>query len=77
MYGNLFDTTMHMQRHRVGARGNATSFPMPWQAILGELMRLDESAERGEAPDLPRTGEGLKHVVQLLLHTSDEDHRGN
>ena len=76
-YGNLFDTTMHMQRHRVGARGNATSFPMPWQAILAELMRLDESAKHGEAPDLPRTGEDLKHAVKVLLNTSDEDERDN
>ena len=68
---------MHMQRHRVGARGNATSFPMPWQAIVAEPVRLDESAKHGEAPDLPRTGEDLKHVVQVLLKTSDEDKRDN
>ena len=25
--GNPFDATVHMARHRTGARGNATSFP--------------------------------------------------
>ena len=76
-YGDLLDTTMHMQRHRVGARGNATFFPNAMASYLAELMRLDESAEHGEAPYLPRTGEDLKHVVQVLLNTSDEDKRGN
>ena len=68
---------MHMQRHRVGARGNATSFPMPWQSSAAELIRLYESAKHGEAQDLPRTGEDLKHVVQVLLNASDEDKRDN
>ena len=55
-YGNMLNTTAHMQRHRVGARGNATSFPMPWQSILAELMRLDTAAGQHESPALPRTG---------------------
>ena len=41
-YGNMFNTHVHMNRHRVGGRGNATTFPMPWQAILTELLRLEE-----------------------------------
>ena len=48
---------------------------MPWQAILPELMRLDDASQREEAPDLPRTGEDLKYVVQVLLKTNDEDKR--
>eukprot|EP00972_Heterocapsa_arctica_P065871 9720888-Heterocapsa_arctica.AAC.1 len=59
-YGNLFDTTVHMQRHRVGARGNATSFPMPWQDLLVQLQNLEaEGGEPAVAPDLPRTGRQL------------------
>ena len=33
-YGNMFDTTLHMQRHRVGARGNATTFLLPWDDVF-------------------------------------------
>ena len=29
-----FDTDVHMVRHRMGARGNATSFPLPWADLL-------------------------------------------
>ena len=76
-YGNMFNAQMHMQRHRVGARGNATTFPLPWQAVLAELQRLDEEGEEGVSPRLPRTGEDLKYVVQVLLKTSDEEKRDN
>ena len=72
-YGDMLNTTAHMQRHRVGARGNATSFPMPWQSILAELMRLDTAAGQHDSPALPRTGEELKYVCQVLPKTNDED----
>ena len=58
-----FDQEVHMQRHRMGARGNATSFPLPWQDILMQL---------GGEPDLPHTGETLSDFVSVLLKTSDE-----
>ena len=59
-----FDEQVHMNRHRMGARGNATSFPLPWQDLLQQLQ------ERG--PDLPHTGESLSSFVSVLLKTSDE-----
>ena len=31
------DSKMHMARHRLVARGNATSFPLPWQDLVAEL----------------------------------------
>ena len=65
-FGNMFDSQVHMHRHRVGARGNATSFPLPWQSILGELKRLDADQEKRKAPDLPRTGDDMLNVVQVL-----------
>ena len=71
-YGNLFDTTVHMQRHRVGARGTATTFPLPWQQLLAELMKLDDEQEQGKGPDVPKVGADLVHVVQVLLKTSDD-----
>ena len=64
-YGNLFDTKVHMHRHRVGARGNATTFPMPWQQLLAELQNLDADAEQSQPPDIPKVGSELVHVVQV------------
>ena len=43
--GHLLDTTVHMQDTRVAARGNATSFLMPWQRILSELRSLEKQIE--------------------------------
>ena len=59
-----FDEQVHMNRHRKGARGNATSFPLPWQYLLQQLQE--------DAPDLPHTGEALSSVVSVLLKTSEE-----
>ena len=75
-YGNMFDSTLHMQRHRVGARGNATTFLLPWENVLVELQRLEDThVERGVVPNLPRTGHELLYAVQVLLKTNDEDKR--
>ena len=76
-YQNLFDSVAGMQETRVAARGNATSFALPWQGILAELrwkQRFDGSA--GEAP-LPRVGSDLSHVVQALLKVSDATTKEN
>lgn len=44
-HGHFLDTTVHMQDTRVAARGNATSFLMPWQSILSELRSLENKHE--------------------------------
>jgi hypothetical protein len=65
-YGNMFDSQLHMQRHRVEARGNATTFLLPWENILAELRRLEGNAENlPVVPDLPRSGAQLAYVVQV------------
>ena len=71
----MFNTNVHMQRHRVGARGIATIFPLPWEALLSELQKLDEESSRGEAPDVPKVGGELLYIVHVLLKTSDGDDR--
>ena len=77
-YGNMLDSKLSMQRHRVGARGNATTFLLPHEILLAELQRLDDQAKSQEQrTDLPRNGEQLKYVVQVLLKTNDEDQRDN
>jgi hypothetical protein len=69
----VFDQEVHMQRHTVGTRGNATSFPMPWQEILRMLEEVDDGMENEAAADLPRSGEDLVRWVQVLLKTSGDD----
>lgn len=53
----------YMQTERIAARGNATSFPLPWEALLQELVRMEKS-DRGERPLLPRIGRDLEHLVK-------------
>ena len=71
---NPFDTEVHMARHRMGARGNATSFPLPWSSLLSELLRLDAQQDGQDQADLPWTGEQLADKISVLLKTNDEDH---
>ena len=67
----MFNTKALMQRHRVGARGNATTFPLPWEVLLQELQKLDTLHNAQQSASLPRTGAELQYVVQILLKTSD------
>jgi hypothetical protein len=68
----LFDQPVHMQRHTIGTRGNATSFPMPWQEILKMLQEVDQP-DNPAIVDLPHSGEELVRWAQVLLKTSGED----
>ena len=71
-YGNMLNTQALMHRHRVGARGNATTFPLPWEVLLRELQNIDTLDAASSSLQLPRTGKELQHVVQILLKTNDE-----
>merc|ERR1711884_125245 len=62
-YGHLLDTSVHMQDTRVAARGNATSFLMPWQSILAELRKLETVENAGASPELALSGKYLRSVV--------------
>eukprot|EP00973_Karenia_brevis_P020372 2797355-Karenia_brevis.AAC.1 len=44
---------------------------MPWQSILSELNKLDKESVCQKAPDIPKSGEELASVVQVLLKASD------
>ena len=57
-----------MDRHRMGARGNATSFPLPWEAVLQQLGGLEQTPV-----DLPWVGRQLSDRVSILLKTRDEE----
>ena len=62
-----------MARHRTGARGNATSFPLPWEDILAKLKHAETDAESDQGPDLPWVGKDLSDLVSVVLKTSEED----
>ena len=69
---SAFDTRVHMNNHRRGARGNATSFPLPWQELLQQLQASEKQTGAEHCPDFPRSGEELSNFVPVLLKTSDE-----
>ena len=71
----LFDADVHMQRHTIGTRGNATSFPMPWEEILRTLQGIEGTSGEPCNVDLPNTGDKLCHWVQVLLKTSGATYR--
>ena len=68
----LLDQTVHMQRHTIGTRGNATSFPMPLEEILRMLQDVDP-AEQSAPVDLPHSGDELVRWAQVLLKTSGDE----
>ena len=67
---NPFDSQVYMARHRMGARGNETSFPLPWERILQELRQTETASV---APQLPWVGEELANKVAIMLKTKDDD----
>ena len=70
---NPLDSTVHMARHRMGTRGNATSFPLPWSSLLSELVRMDTTGTADYRPDLPWTRDELSDKVSILLKTFDDN----
>ena len=64
----VFDEQAHMARHRFGARGNATTFPLPVEALL---QKLTAHIERTDADDaVPRRGKKLCEIFRVLLKTN-------
>ena len=50
-HGSLLQGKAHMARHRVGARGNTTVFPLPLQELFSELSECND-AEKDRRPRL-------------------------
>ena len=69
----VMDATVQNNARRIAARGNATTFPLPWEQVLAQLQGLDETREGTVAPALPRTGEDLSDFVTVLLKSCDEE----
>ena len=54
---SLFDSAVGFHDGRLAARGNATSFMLPWQGILNELRQLEKQGRQEGDSALPITGE--------------------
>ena len=65
-----YDWSVHMARHRMGSRGNVTSFPLPWEALLQTLRKGDDNSA---PPELPWVGAELADKVSILLTTNDDN----
>lgn len=66
---SAMDQTAHMAHHRFGARGNALTFPLPWEGIL-QALQQQTGAEEAHHVVLPRTGSELAPIVRILLKTN-------
>ena len=60
-----------MNDFRVAARGNATTFPLPWESLLNHLQAATSNPETGKP--LPHTGAELREFVSVILKTQDEE----
>ncbi|CAJ1424274.1 unnamed protein product, partial [Effrenium voratum] len=65
------DEDAFMNRHRLAARGNATTFPLPWEQLL-QYLHQAEADGPGARPALPRLGSDLRDFVSVILKTSGE-----
>eukprot|EP00959_Pyramimonas_sp_CCMP1952_P114580 2395439-Pyramimonas_sp.AAC.1 len=68
-----FDMETGGNEVRMAARGNATSFPMPWTDLLAQLTAAEETAAEGRAPALPRSGAELAGIVSVILKSGGDD----
>ena len=70
------DSEYGANTRRMAARGNATSFPLPWQDLLAQLSAaepdLQNAGEKSQVA-LPRTGSQLAEIVSVLLKASGDD----
>ena len=74
-YGNMFDSTLHMQRHPVGARQCRNFLTAVGKQSTRASASKDDAPDRGAARNVPRTGRELQYAVQVLLKTNSEDKR--
>ena len=57
-------------------RGNATSFPLPWEDLMVQLNDSQAFADAGRGVSLPRVGVELANVVSILLKSAGSESDG-
>ena len=65
----MFDEKAFMNEFRVAARGNATTFPLPWENLLDILQATTDAV--GAGTPLPHTGTELKNFVSVILKSNE------
>ena len=61
-----------MNRHRLCAKGNATTFPLPWEDLLAEFERLGTPATNACVNMLPHVGKELSDKVAVIIKIGDK-----
>ena len=56
-----------MNRHRLCAKGNATTFPLPWEDLLSEFDRLGYGTDQRWSRQLPHVGKDLIDKVAVII----------
>ena len=64
------DESVHANQHRMAFRGNATSFPLPWEDLMVQLRDCQASSRGPSTASLPRSGAELANVVSILLKSA-------
>ena len=68
------DQDAFMPRQRLVARGNATTFPLPWEDMLSNLSKATQSAQGGKL-ELPRVGEELLGVMNVIIKSGSAEEK--
>ncbi|CAL1148725.1 unnamed protein product [Cladocopium goreaui] len=61
-----------MNRHRLCAKGNATTFPLPWEDLLSEFHRLDNNLASNTTACLPHVGKALSDKIAVIIKIGDK-----
>ena len=61
-----------MSRHRMGARGNATSFPLPWQDFLLQLKATDSTMQEGAQVEEPRAEQATQEGAEVKKEEAEQ-----
>lgn len=66
------DQDAFMPRHRLVARGNATTFPLAWENLLQGMQEAAAQAAASELA-LPRVGKELADFVNVIIKAGNHD----
>ena len=67
-----FGKKVHTNSHRMGARGNATYFPLPWVDLFEQHQNSEACSATVFAGGTFPPGEELLNFVTVLLQTADD-----
>ena len=69
-----WDENAWMNRHRLAARGNATTFPLAWESLVDQLQGLET---KNTVTTLPRAGQELTEIASVLIKSNAKEETGH